>query len=119
MQTATALVALGNDIRNTVDITLTPAEAAVVEALHGIGSVSMIKFIADIERTKEEDKERILRQYLSHDPDTRQQVARMALADFDNDAYLTFKDAGFDANRFVDGKFPPTKKTVAENKEVK
>lgn len=72
MQTANVLVALGGDNRNTVPKNnVTPAEAAVLAAIHGEGAVHEIEVADEVDLDAAELREYLMKTYPAKDEDAR------------------------------------------------
>lgn len=115
MQLANALVALGGDRRNTVPKTgITPAEAAVLDAIHGPDSVHEIEVLeegADV--SVPELMEDLVSRYQGKDEDGRPIVLQV-FPGRRPDLPETFGDLGYDPSRYVaTGRATPEKKKAA------
>lgn len=117
MQRAQAIVAIGGDVRNTVQVEVTAPEAVVIEAIHGPGSVGSLVQIEDSSVTFAEDARRIQAEYATAiNADTREPIARAALAAIATTAPETFEDVGFRPDHFRNGKLPASKRAAKSDK---
>lgn len=70
MELANCIVALGGDIQNTVPkFNVTPAEVALLLAIHGDQSVTEIEVTGTVERRNAEEAERLMANYPARNED--------------------------------------------------
>lgn len=68
MELANCILALGGDTQNTVPkFAVTPAEVALLLAIHGDQSISEIEVVGEIDRRNIEEADRLLAQYPAKD----------------------------------------------------
>lgn len=68
MELANCILALGGDTQNTVPkFAVTPAEVALLLAIHGDQAISEIEVVGTVERRNTEEADRLLAQYPAKD----------------------------------------------------
>lgn len=70
MQIANILLALAGDTGNSIPkFSVTPAEVAVLQVIHGNDAVSEIDIVGDVKRTSREERARLVELYRKGQPD--------------------------------------------------
>lgn len=125
MELANCIVALGGDTQNTVPkFSVTPAEVALLLAIHGDQAVSEIEVTGTVERRNTEEADRLLQHYPARDESGnlllqvvypgRQPILHQTFAD------LQLPDHFFAVTeRAVPADEPPAKKSRAKAAEPK